>query len=145
MSSLCKLHLNSFVCVWKKDRNISERNSRQKNRLCSMCVLHMAILQGNLPALNNVKIFLRDAVAQQVTEPEKFNLPTVKYVLSVSESSNSIQNYFLNSHSGQGRVSRVWNRTVYTGLKLSKSIQCYFSLLGCEPQIHLEVTDLFMF
>lgn len=55
----------------------------------------MAILQGNLPALNNVKIFLRDAVAQQVTEPEKFNLPTVKYVLSVSESSNSIQNYFL--------------------------------------------------
>lgn len=81
------------MCV--KERNISERNSRQKNRLCSMCVLHMAILQGNLPALNNVKIFLRDAVAQQVTEPEKFNLPTVKYVLSVSESSNSIQNYFL--------------------------------------------------
>ena len=60
-----------------------------------MCVLPMAILQGNLPALNNVKIFLRGAVAQQVTEPEKFNLPTVKYVLSVSESSNSIQNYFL--------------------------------------------------
>ena len=55
----------------------------------------MAILQGNLPALNNVKIFLRGAVAQQVTEPEKFNLPTVKYVLSVLESSNSIQNYFL--------------------------------------------------
>lgn len=42
-----------------------------------------------------MKIFLRGAVAQQVTEPEKFNLPTVKYVLSVSESSNSIQNYFL--------------------------------------------------
>lgn len=55
----------------------------------------VAILQGNLPALNNVKVFLRGAVAQQVTEPEKFNLPTVKYVLSVSESSNSIQNYFL--------------------------------------------------
>lgn len=55
----------------------------------------MAILQGNLPALNNAKIFLRGAVAQQVTEPEKFNLPTVKYVLSLSESSNSIQNYFL--------------------------------------------------
>lgn len=67
-----------------------------KNWLCSMCVLPVAILQGNLPALNNVKI-LREAVAQQVTEPEKFNLPTVKYVLSVSESSNSFQNYFLES------------------------------------------------
>lgn len=60
-----------------------------------MCVQTVAILQGNLLALNNVKVFLRGAVAQQVTEPEKFNLPTVKYVLSVSESSNSIQNYFL--------------------------------------------------
>lgn len=60
-----------------------------------MCVQPVAILQGNLPALNNVKVFLRGAVAQQVTEPEKFNLPTVKSVLSVSESSNSIQNYFL--------------------------------------------------
>lgn len=29
-----------------------------------------------------------------VTEPEKFNLPTVKSVLSVTET-NSIQNYFL--------------------------------------------------
>lgn len=58
-------------------------------------MLSVAILQGNLPAVNNVKVFLRGAVAQQVTEPEKFNLPTVKYVLSVSESSNSIQNYFL--------------------------------------------------
>lgn len=60
-----------------------------------MCVQPVAILQGNLPALNNVKVFLRGTVAQQVTEPKKFNLPTVKYVLSVSESSNSIQNYFL--------------------------------------------------
>ena len=60
-----------------------------------MYVLPVAILQGNLPALNNVKISLRGTVAQQGTEPEKFNLPTVKYVLSLSESSNSIQNYFL--------------------------------------------------
>lgn len=60
-----------------------------------MCMQPLAILQGNLPALNNVKVFLRGAMAQQVTEPEKFNLPTVKYILSVSESSNSIQNYFL--------------------------------------------------
>ena len=42
-----------------------------------------------------MKNFLRGAVPQQVTEPEKFNLPTVKYVLSVSETSNSIQSYFL--------------------------------------------------
>ena len=42
-----------------------------------------------------MKNFLRGAVPQQVAEPEKFNLPTVKYVLSVSETSNSIQNYFL--------------------------------------------------
>lgn len=81
--------------MWKKDRNISKRNSSKvKTLLCSICVLPVAILQGNLPALNNVKIFLRGAVAQQVTEPEKFNLPTEKYVLSISESSNSIQNYF---------------------------------------------------
>lgn len=46
-----------------------------------------------LRVLNNVKNFSRVAVAQQVTEPEKFNLPSIKYVLSVSESSNSIQNY----------------------------------------------------
>lgn len=117
-----------------------------------MCALPMAILQGNLPALNNVKIFLRGTVAQQATEPEKFNLPTVKYVLSVSESSNSIQNYFSrSSHSGQGRVSGVWNKTEHTGLKLSKSIQRCFSLLGREPQTHLEghcslqVLDLWIF
>lgn len=75
-----------------------------------MCVLPMAILQGNLPALNNVKIFLRGAVAQQVTEPEKFNLPTVKYVLSVSESSNSIQNYFL-------EAVTLWPRKGVLGLE----------------------------
>lgn len=57
--------------------------------------LPVATLQGTRLALNNVKISLRGTVAQQGTEPEKFNLPTVKYVLSLSESSNSIQNYFL--------------------------------------------------
>lgn len=60
-----------------------------------VCVLPAAILQGNLPVLNSVEIFLSSAEAQRVTEPEKFNLPTVKYVLSLPESSNSIQNYLL--------------------------------------------------
>lgn len=66
-----------------------------ENQLHRVYVLPVVTLQGNLPALNNVKISLKGAVAQQGTEPEKFNLPTVKYVLSLSESSNSIQNYFL--------------------------------------------------
>lgn len=90
MSSLHMLHLNLFE--FQRQRNIS----KIKGRLgCVVCLLPVAILQGNLPTLNNVKIFLRGAVAQQVTEPKKFNLPTVRCVLYVSESSNSTQNYFL--------------------------------------------------
>lgn len=82
------------VCVEERYRYFPGK-WQTENQLHSVSVLPVAILQGNLPALNNVKISLRGAVAQQGTEPEKFNLPTVKYVLSLSESSNSIPNYFL--------------------------------------------------
>lgn len=79
------LHLNSFVWVWKK------YFWEKWQYVYTAC----GYFTRKLPALNNVKNFSRGTVAQQVTEPEKFNLPTVKYVLSVSESSNSIQNYLL--------------------------------------------------
>lgn len=79
----------------EREIEIFLKEMADNDSLYSTCVPPVAILQGNLPALNNVKISLRGAVAQQVTEPEKFNLPTVKYVLSLSQSSNSIQNYFL--------------------------------------------------
>lgn len=110
-----------------------------KNRAQSVSVLPAAILRGNLPALNNVRISLRGAVAQQGTEPEKFNLPTVKYVLSLSESSNSIQNYFLEAvtlakkgclRSGIGQNTLGENCQKYSALS---------SLMSPDTQTNLEV------
>lgn len=63
MSSLCMLHLKIVLYVCERKIEIFLGEMADKEWLCSMYCAAYGYFTRNLPALNNVKIFLRGAVA----------------------------------------------------------------------------------